>query len=581
MWKYLKKYVIFMILAPLFMMGEVCMDLLQPQLMSIIIDDGVLGLSNNNVGDVNLVITTGIKMVGLVVIGGFCGVMSGVFANLASQNFGNDVRKATFKKVMSFSFEQTDMFTTGSLITRVTNDITQVQNLVSQCIRGFVRTFMLFAGGIVCMLSLGMSFGMVIACALPFVLFLVIYFIVKANPMYGVLQTKIDKVNNVMQENVSGSRVVKAYVKEKYEQNRFGEANNDLSNKQLDVLLLFSYMSPIMNIILNVSVIAIIKVGSIQVQAGAVTPGEVMAAITYVSQILNAVMRLAMIFQSVSRGVASGKRIQEVLNSNPPIVDGPFAEDTNIKGKVEFKNVSFSYPDASDELVLRNLNLTIHPGETLAVLGSTGCGKSSLIHLIPRFYDVTEGQILVDGVDVREYRLDMLRNKIAVALQKSEIFSTTIGENIKLGKPDATDEMVKKAATVAQAMEFIENKPEKMDTQVNQGGTSLSGGQKQRVAIARAILKEAEILIFDDSTSALDLKTEANLYAALNKNYDDMTKIIIAQRIASVKDADRIAVLENGSIVSCDTHENLLKNCEIYQAIYNSQLKGGEDYGRE
>ncbi len=581
MWKYLKRYVVFMILAPLFMMGEVCMDLLQPQLMSIIIDDGVLGLSNNNVGDVNLVITTGIKMVGLVVIGGFCGVMSGVFANLASQNFGNDVRKATFKKVMSFSFEQTDMFTTGSLITRVTNDITQVQNLVSQCIRGFVRTFMLFGGGIVCMLSLGMSFGVVIACALPFVLILVIYFIAKANPMYGVLQTKIDKVNNVMQENVSGSRVVKAYVKEKYEQNRFGEANNDLSNKQLDVLLLFSYMSPIMNIILNVSVIAIIKVGSIQVQAGSVTPGEVMAAITYVSQILNAVMRLAMIFQSVSRGVASGKRIQEVLNSTPPIVDGPFAEETNVKGKVEFKNVCFSYPDASDELVLRNLNLTIHPGETLAVLGSTGCGKSSLINLIPRFYDVTQGQILVDGVDVREYRLDLLRSKIAVALQKSEIFSTTIGENIKLGKPDATDEMVEKAATVAQAMEFIENKPEKMDTQVNQGGTSLSGGQKQRVAIARAILKEAEILIFDDSTSALDLKTEANLYAALNKNYDNMTKIIIAQRIASVKDADRIAVLENGSIVSCDTHENLLKNCEIYQAIYNSQLKGGEDYGRE
>lgn len=579
MWKYLKKYVIFMILAPLFMMGEVLMDLLQPQLMSIIIDDGVLGLSNNNVGDVNLVITTGLKMIGLVVIGGFCGVMSGVFANLASQNFGNDVRKATFKKIMSFSFEQTDMFTTGSLITRVTNDITQVQNLVSQCIRGFVRTFMLFGGGIVCMLSLGMSFGVVIACALPLVLILVVYFITKANPMYGVLQTKIDKVNNVMQENVSGSRVVKAYVKEEYEQKRFGEANNDLSNKQLDVLLLFSYMSPIMNIILNVSVIAIIKVGSIQVQAGAVTPGNVMAAITYVSQILNAVMRLAMIFQSVSRGVASGKRIQEVLNSNPPIVDGPFKEETKVRGKVEFKNVSFSYPDASDELVLRNLNLTIHPGETLAVLGSTGCGKSSLINLIPRFYDVTQGQILVDGVDVKEYHLDVLRSKIAVALQKSEIFSTTIGENIKLGKPDATVEMIEKAANVAQAMEFIENKPEKMDTQVNQGGTSLSGGQKQRVAIARAILKEAEILIFDDSTSALDLKTEANLYAALNKNYDHMTKIIIAQRIASVKDADRIAVLENGSIVSCDTHENLLRDCEIYQAIYNSQLKGGEDDG--
>ncbi len=579
MWKFLRKYIPFMILAPLFMMGEVTMDLLQPQLMSTIIDDGVLGLSNNNVGDVNLVITTGIKMIGLVVIGGFCGIMSGVFANLASQNFGNDVRKATFKKIMSFSFEQTDMFTTGSLITRVTNDITQVQNLVSQCIRGFVRTFMLFGGGIVCMLSLGLSFGVVIACALPLVLILVITFISKANPMFGILQTKIDTVNNVMQENVAGSRVVKAYVKEGYEQNRFGAANNDLSNKQLDVLLLFSYMGPIMNIILNVSVIAIIKVGAIEVQAGAVTPGEVMAAITYVSQILNAVMRLAMIFQSVSRGVASGKRIQEVLDSNPPIVDGPFEDETNIKGKVEFKNVSFSYPDASDELVLRNLNLTVNPGETLAILGSTGCGKSSLVNLIPRFYDVTAGQILVDGIDVKDYKLSVLRDKIAVALQKSEIFSMTIGENIKLGKPEASTEQLERAASVAQAMEFIENKPEKMDTAVNQGGTSLSGGQKQRVAIARAILKHAEILIFDDSTSALDLKTEANLYAALNKNYGDMTKIIIAQRIASVKDADRIAVIENGSIIACDTHEKLLRDCEVYQAIYNSQLKGGEDYG--
>lgn len=581
MWKYLKKYVPFMVLAPLFMMGEVIMDLLQPQLMSIIIDDGVLGLSNNNVGDVNLVITTGIRMVGLVMVGGFCGVMSGVFANLASQNFGNDVRKATFKKIMSFSFEQTDKFTTGSLITRVTNDITQVQNLVSQCIRGFVRTFMLFAGGIVCMLSLGRSFGVVIACALPFVLILVIYFITKANPMYGILQTKIDNVNNVMQENVAGSRVVKAYVKEKYEENRFGEANNDLSKKQLDVLLLFSYMSPIMNIILNVSVVSIIKVGAIQVQAGVVTPGNVMAAITYVSQILNAVMRLAMIFQSVSRGVASGKRIQEVLDSNPPIQDGTCIEDGKIKGKVEFKNVSFAYPDASDELVLRDVNLTVHPGETLAILGSTGCGKSSLVNLIPRFYDVTEGQVFVDDIDVKEYPLHALRSKIAVALQKSEIFSTTIGENIKLGNPEASEDMVEKAASVAQAMEFIEHKPEKMDTQVNQGGTSLSGGQKQRVAIARAILKEAEILIFDDSTSALDLKTEANLYAALNKDYDKMTKIIIAQRIASVKDADRIAVLENGAIVSCDTHENLMETCEIYQAIYNSQLKGGVEDGRQ
>lgn len=578
MFKYFKKYWLFAILAPLFMCGEVIMDLQQPRLMSIIVDEGVLGLSNNGVGNLELVISTGLRMILFVAIGGCCGVMSGVFANLCSQNFGNDIRKSAFSRIMSLSFEQADDFSTGSLITRVTNDVTQVQNLVSQCIRGFVRTFMLFAGGIVSMLMLDLSFGVVVACALPFIVVMVVYFISKANPMFGILQKKLDNVNNVIQENIAGSRVVKAYVKEEHEKNRFGKANGELIDTQLRVLTILSYMTPLMNIVLNISIVAIIQIGAIQVEAGAVTPGNVMAAITYLSQILNAVMRMAMIFQSVSRGVASGKRIQEILDCTPAIQDGNTATETKVRGKVEFKDVSFAYPDSNGELVLSDISFTVRPGETLAILGSTGCGKSSLVNLIPRFYDVTSGQVLLDDVDVRDYQLEDLRDKVAIALQKSEIFSTTIGENIRWGKMDATNEELEKAASVAQAMEFISKKPEGMDTAIAEKGMSLSGGQKQRIAISRAVLKDAEVLIFDDTTSALDLKTEAALYEELKKEYGNTTKIIIAQRIASVRNADRILVLENGQIAACDTHENLLRDSEIYQDIYQSQLKtGGAD----
>lgn len=577
MLKYLKKYWFFALFAPIFMIGEVSMDLIQPRLMSTIVDEGVLGLSNGGTGDLRLIVTTGFKMVGFVILGGSFGILSGVFANLCSQNFGNDVRKDAFGKIMSLSFEQTDRFTTGSLITRVTNDITQIQNLVMQCIRGFVRTGMLFAGGIASLLLLDLSFGVVVACALPFIILCAVFFLAKANPKFYILQEKLDRVNNVMQENVSGSRVVKAYVRENYEQNRFETSNNELVGTQLDILLLFSYMTPIMNIILNVSIVAIIKVGAIQVSAGGVTPGQVMAAITYISQILNAVMRMTMIFQTVSRGVASGRRVDEVLKCEPSIQDGSFSGEALCRGQVEFQNVSFAYPGAGDRKILDDISFTVHPGETFAILGSTGCGKSSLVNLIPRFYDTTQGKVLVDGIDVKDYPLHTLRAKIAIALQKSEVFSTTIAENILWGKPDATEAELQKAAETAQAMEFISTRPEGMQTPVTQGGTSLSGGQKQRLAISRAVLKNAEILIFDDTTSALDLKTEAKLYAALKKEYPHITKIIIAQRIASVKDADRIAILENGRIAACGSHQELLRTSDIYRDIYNSQAKGSEN----
>ena len=576
MLKYLKKYWFFALLAPVFMIGEVSMDLLQPELMSRIIDDGVLGLNNGGVGNLNTVITIGLKMIGFVALGGICGIMSGVFANLCAQQFGNDVRKAVFKRIMEFSFEQTDKFSTGSLITRVTNDITQLQNFVMQCLRGFVRTSMLFIGGIACMVSLNMEFGIIIACALPFVAVCVVYFIAKANPKFTVLQKKLDKVNNVMQENVSGARVVKAYVKEDYETERFEKANNELVSTQLDVLLLLSYMTPIMNIILNLSVVAVIKVGGIQVSAGSATPGNVMAAITYCSQVLNAVMRMTMIFQTASRGIASKKRVMEIINCDPAIKSGTYNKETAVKGKVEFKNVSFAYPGMDNENVIENFNLVINPGETIGILGATGCGKSSLVNLIPRFYDVTKGEVLIDDVNVKDYDLQVLRDKVSIALQKPEIFSTTIAENIAWGDDSADIEKIRQAADIAQATEFIDNRTDGMDTQVSQGGHSLSGGQKQRVAISRAVLKNSEILIFDDATSALDLKTEADLYSELSVKKYDVTRIIIAQRIASVKNADRIVVMDKGRLADVGSHSELIKTSEIYKDIYESQLKGNE-----
>lgn len=576
MLKYLKKYWFFALLAPVFMIGEVSMDLLQPELMSRIIDDGVLGLNNGGVGNLNTVITIGLKMIGFVTLGGICGIMSGVFANLCAQQFGNDVRKAVFKRIMEFSFEQTDKFSTGSLITRVTNDITQLQNFVMQCLRGFVRTSMLFIGGIACMVSLNMEFGIIIACALPFVAVCVVYFIAKANPKFTVLQKKLDKVNNVMQENVSGARVVKAYVKEDYETERFEKANNELVSTQLDVLLLLSYMTPIMNIILNLSVVAVIKVGGIQVSAGSATPGNVMAAITYCSQVLNAVMRMTMIFQTASRGIASKKRVMEIINCDPAIKSGTYNKETAVKGKVEFKNVSFAYPGMDNENVIENFNLVINPGETIGILGATGCGKSSLVNLIPRFYDATKGEVLIDDVNVKDYDLQVLRDKVSIALQKPEIFSTTIAENIAWGDDSAGSEKIRQAADIAQATEFIDNRTDGMDTQVSQGGHSLSGGQKQRVAISRAVLKNSEILIFDDATSALDLKTEADLYSELSAKKYDVTRIIIAQRIASVKNADRIVVMDNGRLADVGSHSELIKTSEIYKDIYESQLKGNE-----
>lgn len=580
MLKVIKKYWIFMVLAPIFMVGEVVMDLFQPALMKTIVNDGVLGLNNGGVGDLSLVISTGLRMIVYVAIGGCFGILSGIFSNIGSLNFSNDIRKMAFKKVMSFSFEQTDDFTTGSLITRLTNDINQVQQLVMLSTRGLVRTSMIIIGGTYCMLHLDLSFGVVVLIALPFILTCIAYFMIKANPRFMVLQKKLDNVNSIMQENILGSRVVKAYVKEDYELNRFKNANDDLVQTQIDVLLMLSYMTPIMNIILNIAVVAVIKIGGINVANAKATPGDVMAAITYTTQVLNALTRMTNIFQTFSRGMISQKRISEVLNTTPSIVDGTGCvnnNDTQVKGrrgKIEFRKVSFAYP-GTDDYVIKDISLVINPGETVGVLGATGSGKTTLMQLIPRFYEVTEGQILIDDVDVKEYKLKELREKVSFAFQKAEIFARSIKDNIAWGCTKATEEEIRNAANVAQAMEFIEKKPQGFDTIQNQGGTSLSGGQKQRLALARAILKKSDIIIFDDTTSALDNKTERAFYDALGQSHQDATKIIVAQRIVSVKNSDRIVVIDNGCLADVGTHEELMQSSAIYQDIYASQLKGG------
>ena len=574
--RYLKPYWVFALLCPLAMILEVSMDLLQPTLMSDIVDKGILG---DAAADENLryVLITGLKMLVFSLIGCFGGIASAAFGTAAAQKMGNDLRKDAFAKVMHMSFQQTDKFTTGSLVTRLTNDITAIQEFVAMSLRMFVRTGMQFIGGIAVILTLNVNFGIVLVISLPVQLIAVAIIMKKASPLFSIVQSRLDKVNSVVQENVSGARVVKAFTREEYEINRFDNANTDLMTTNLKVQKLLATLNPILMIIMNASVIAIIMIGGFQVEAKAMQVGEVMAAVTYITQILMSVMMVGMMFQQVSRSAASMKRVNEVLSTNPVISDGNKSADSDNSGTVEFRNVGFSYPGSSGKSVLSGIDLKAEKGQMIAILGSTGCGKTSLVNLVPRFYDATDGEVLVDGVNVKDYDVDTLRSKIGVVLQKSELFSGTVAENIRWGCETATDEEVKTAAKIAQAEEFIDGFNDGYDTMISEKGASLSGGQKQRMAIARAIIKKPEILIFDDSTSALDLSTEAKLHKALRESLSGVTVIMIAQRIASVMRADKIAVLENGSICAFGTHKELMETSSVYRDIYYSQMKQGEE----
>lgn len=563
-YKYLLKYWYFALLAPLCMILEVSMDLVQPSLMSGIIDKGVVG------GDVSFILKTGVRMLGFAVLGGIGGVLSGVFTNFAAQNFGNDLRKKSYECVMHFSFQQTDKFTAGSLVTRLTNDIAMVQDFVSVALRMFVRSFFMFAGGIFMMLSLNLTYGVVMACILPLQAAVIFVTLRVVSPVYAIVQKKLDKVNSVVQENVSGARVVKAYVKEEYEKKRFEDANGGLMTTNLKVARAMAVMGPVMMILMNLASVGIICIGGFSAVDGNGI-GTVMAGVNYATMIVHSLMMISMMFQSVTRAMASANRISEIIATVPVIKSGNAAPKEH-GGEVEFDNVGFYYPGCHGQPILQNISFGAKKGEFVAVLGVTGAGKTSLVNLIPRFYDVTQGTVKVDGEDVRNFDLDDLRSRIGIVMQKSELYAGTIAENIRRGREDADFDEIRKAAHIAQAKEFIEGFGEGYDTLIGEKGASLSGGQKQRICIARAIIRKPEFLILDDAASALDLGTEKRLYAAMRENLSDTTVIMIAQRIASVKHADRILVLENGTISAQGTHEELMQKSEIYKDIYNSQV---------
>ena len=572
---YLKKYWFFTIISPLFMVGEVVVDLFQPKLMSRIVNTVVA--SGEMDGVMRTILMTSLEMILLVAVGGFCGIMCCYTASVASQGFGSDVRVDAFNKVMSLSLEQTDKFTTGSLVTRLTNDITTLQDFVMMVLRMFVRAPIFFAGGLIMCLSLDIAFANVVVVALPLILLIVIIMVVKAVPLFSVVQEKLDRVNSVVQESVTGARVVKAYTREEHEIGRFEAANDDFRRTNLKVSYIMSAIFPCMSIVMNAAVIAIIYIGGLQVEARSIDVGDVMAAVQYITQILSSIMMMSFMFQQIARGKACANRVREVLEADPTVITGSVDTADEI-GTIRFENVSFRYPGASGDNVLDGISFDVKRGETVAVIGATGSGKSSLVNLIPRFYDTTDGAVYVDGVNVRDWDLHALRQKIGFVLQKSELFSGTVDDNIRWGKPDASDEEIVGAAKIAQADEFVSSMEDGYASVVAERGASLSGGQKQRIAISRAVLRKPEIIIFDDSTSALDLSTEAKLRAALNKEFADTTVVMIAQRIASVMHADRIAVIENGRITAFDNHDNLMKTSAAYRDIYSSQMKnnGGE-----
>ena len=592
---YLKPYALLAVVSPLLMIGEVAADLCLPKLMSVIVDYGinasgdvsesVLGstvmrivFGEGSYTSMQVIITFGVLMLLVVLVGGFFGVFCAYTAAKASQGLGDDLRCDAYAKVMSLSIEQTDKFTTGSLVTRMTNDITMIVEFTEMILRMLVRSPMFFIGGTIMLCTLDLKFGFVLLCSLPIMAIMLVLVLGKAVPIFSNIQKKLDKVNSVVQENVSGARVVKAYVREDYEYERFKSANRELRDTNIKVQKLMAIMHPVLTVVMNAAVIAVILIGGFEIEnvAGSgMSAGTIMAAVTYVTQVIMSIMMVTMLFHSVSRAMASVKRVGEVLDSDPVIVSG---ERSSVGDEiaVSFKGVDFRYPSAKGRPVLHDINIDIKKGETFAIIGETGSGKTSLVNLIMRFYDATEGEVSVNGVPVKEYELSSLRSGISYVMQKSELFSGTIAENIRWGKADATDAEVAEAARIAQAEEFVNSFADKYDTYIAEKGASLSGGQKQRMSIARALVRRPEIIILDDATSALDLATEAKLRRALRDDLKDATVIMIAQRIASVKEADRIAVIENGTIKDCGSHDELMLTSETYRDIYNSQMNGAD-----
>lgn len=563
---YLKPYWKVALLAPLLMVIEVVCDLSQPALLARIVDQGIVK------GNIPLILRTGLLMIGIAFIGMIGGVGCTIASTIASQGFGTDLRASVFRKIQSFSFSTLDRFKASTLITRLTNDITQLQNLVMMSLRIVVRAPLLFLGGIIMTIYINYKLASILVFVIPLLLLIFLYMVRRSFPLFTIVQQKIDKLNAVILENLLGIRVVKAFVREELEKLRFNNANEELMQASLNAFMLMITFMPLIMLIMNISVVSVLWFGGLLVDRGDMHVGQIMASVNYITQILFSLMMIGNIFVFISRASASAERVNEILEAEIDIENSPNSSRTPItKGEVIFDNISFSYNSQGGELVLKDISFTASPGEVVAILGTTGSGKSTLVNLIPRLYDVTSGRILVDGRDVRDIDLEVLRSSISAVPQETILFSGTIRDNILWGNESATEEEIIESAKIAQAHDFIMSFPDGYDTVIGQRGVDLSGGQKQRIAIARAIIKKPVILILDDCTSAVDLATEQRILKGL-KGLKKCTTFIIAQRISTVMNADKILVLDDGELIAQGTHSELLQNCPLYQEIYRSQM---------
>lgn len=581
--KYIKPYKKYFILGPLCMIVEVIGEIVMPKLYSIIIGHAEGHLSAEAEGSVWYVAGIAALMVltALLMMAG--GIGGAYFGAKASVNFGSDLRLDVYKRVQEFSFANIDKFQTGSLVTRLTNDVTQLQNFVNMLLRMFLRAPGMLIGALIMCITLSPRLALILAVAIP-VLTILLVFIVKVGfPRFGAMQTKIDALNNTVGENLTNIRVVKSFVREDFENQKFKKANGDLKEAGLRAMNVMIFTQPIMMLVMNLTSLAVIYFGGNMVIGGSLAIQDFSALLTYITQILMSLMMVTMLFMISSRALASSRRITEVLEEKIDLDDTNAAhKDKKVeKGEVEFKNVGFRYYKNSPDEVLSGISFKIRAGETLGIIGGTGSGKTTLVSLIPRLYDADEGEILIDGINVKDYKMHTLRDGIGMVLQKNLLFAGTIEENLRWGDENASETELKQAAQFAQADNFIQSFGDGYTHEIERGGANVSGGQKQRLCIARALLKRPKILILDDSTSAVDTATEAKIREAFRTSLKDSTKIIIAQRISSVMDADRILVLEDGRIAGLGSHDELMQNCEEYREIYTLQIesKGAAENG--
>ncbi|USY55427.1 ABC transporter ATP-binding protein/permease [Bacillus sp. 1780r2a1] len=564
---YIKKYYKPFSIALLFLMLEAICDLMQPTIMAKIID---VGIANR---DLDYVLRMGAVMLGVTLLGGVAASTRSILASITSQNFGAELRLDLFRRIQTLSFKRINNYDRASLITRLTNDVTQVQLFVNGLMRIYIKAPLLAIGGLIMATTLNIHLSVVLMVVVPIIVVLLITNIKLSIPRFAKLQNALDRVNGSMRDYLSGVRVVKAFNRFNYETAKFSRFNDELQDKSVAATRVIAIFSPIIMLVMNVGIVAVLWIGGHGVESGTIQVGHVVAFTNYMTQILFSLMMISMVFNMFVRARTSAGRIGEVLGEKNDMTWTEEQFVSNQGGKIEFENVSFSYNATSQELVLKNVTFTCMPGETLGIIGKTGAGKSSLVSLIPRLYDATSGTIKLNDSDIREIEPKAIRERIAIVAQKAMLFTGTIGDNIRWGREDASEEEVQLAAEMADANGFIQRSKAGYETEIGQGGVNLSGGQKQRVSIARALIKQPEILILDDSTSAVDMATEAKIKQSLERYANDITCILVSQRISTVADADRILVVDNGEIVGNGKHEELLQTCQAYKEIYESQFE--------